>query len=71
MCLHTGFVLLPPRCCNDLVFARHVSKGTVLGAEVDTVRSSRAAQGEVLQKGDDEEEYLYASEELSDASSLP
>lgn len=70
-CLHTGFVLSPPWCCNDLVFARHVSEGTVLGAEVDAVRSSRAAQGEVLQKGHDEEEYLHASEGLSDASSLP
>lgn len=63
--------LLPPGCCNDLVFARHVSEGAVLRGEVHAVGSSGAAQGEILQKGDDEEEYLHASEGLSDTSSLP
>lgn len=63
-------VLTPPRRCNDLVFARHISKGAVLRSEVQTVRSSRAAQGEMLQKCDHEEEYLHASEGLSNTSSL-
>lgn len=63
-------VVLKPRRCNDLVFARHVSKAAVLGSEVHTVRSSRAGQGEMLQKCDHEEEYLHASEGLSNTSSL-
>lgn len=61
---------LPPGCGNDLVFARHVSKGAVLGSEVHAVRPSRAGQGEMLQKCDHEEEYLHASEGLSNTSSL-
>lgn len=63
-------VTLPPRRCNDLVFARHVSKAAVLGSELQTVRSSRAAQGEMLQKCDHEEEYLHASEGLSNTRPL-
>lgn len=63
-------VISAPRCCNDLAFARHVSKAAVLGSEVHTVWSSRAGQGEMLQKCDHEEEYLHASQGLSNTSSL-
>lgn len=66
---HTA-AISPPRCCDDLVFARHVGKGAVLGSEIHTVRSSRAGQGEMLQKCDNEEEYLHASQRFSNASSL-
>lgn len=63
-------VISAPRCGNDLAFARHVSKAAVLGSEVHTVWSSRAGQGEMLQKCDHEEEYLHASQGLSNTSSL-
>lgn len=66
---HTA-ALSPPRRCDDLVLARHVGEGAVLGSEVHTVQSSGAGQGEVLQKRDHEEEYLHASQRFSDASSL-
>lgn len=70
-CSHTHTAVpFPPGCGNDLVFARHVGKGAVLGSEVHTVRPSRAAQGEMLHQGDHEEEYLHASEGLAHTSPL-
>lgn len=68
-CKNTA-VISPPGSGNDPVFARHVGKGAVLRSEVHRVGSSRAGQGEMLHQCDHEEEYLHASEGLSNTSPL-
>lgn len=61
---------MPPGRRNDLVPARQTGEAAVLGAEIYTVRASRARKGEPLQERHHEEEDLHASEGLSDTSSL-
>lgn len=63
-------LLLQPRCCNDLVRTRHICKAAILRTEVYAVRTSRAGEGEMLQKRHHEEEKLHASKRLSNTRSF-
>lgn len=42
--------ILPTGRSNDLVCAGQIGKAAVLRADIDTVRSTRAGKGEMLQK---------------------